>query len=128
MLMVLLCYAGKWEYFFTARFAQGAKFAEEKYIFFSADPRGIGFAFHRAGRAENKIRLRKNHNMVNSKHIYRRIELYSCRKALWFFVFLPLKGKQKRIKLSVLCVFAVNSIQTKTLLGSPSKPPLRDGG
>jgi len=58
MLMVLaLLYAGKWEYFFTARFAQGAKFAEEKYIFFSADPRGIGFAFHRAGRAENKKEL-----------------------------------------------------------------------
>jgi hypothetical protein len=38
---------GKWEYFFTARFAQGAKVAEEKYIFFSA------------GRAENKIRLCK---------------------------------------------------------------------
>jgi hypothetical protein len=38
-------------YFFTARFAQGAKFAEEKYIFFSANPRGIGFAFHRT---ENK--------------------------------------------------------------------------
>jgi membrane-bound inhibitor of C-type lysozyme len=45
-------------------FAQGAKFAEGKYIFFSADPRGIGFAFHRAGRAENKIRLRKNHSMA----------------------------------------------------------------
>jgi hypothetical protein len=33
------------------------------------------------------------------------------------FVFLPLKGKQKGSKLSVLCVLAVNSIQTKTLLG-----------
>jgi len=41
-----------------------------------------------------------------------------------FFVFLPLKGKQKGIKLSVLCASAVNSIQTKILLGSPSKPPL----
>jgi len=39
------------------------------------------------------------------------------------FVFLPLKGKQKGIKLSVLCVLAVNGIQTKTFLGSPSKPP-----
>jgi len=38
--------------FFTARFAQGAKFAEEKYIFFSAK------------RAENKICLRKNHSMA----------------------------------------------------------------
>jgi len=45
--------------FFTARFAQGAKFAEEKYIFFSADPGGIGFAFHRAGRAENKYAYAK---------------------------------------------------------------------
>jgi hypothetical protein len=27
-------------------FAQGTKVAEEKYILFSADPRGIGFAFH----------------------------------------------------------------------------------
>jgi len=43
--------------------------------------------------------------------------LYSCRKACGFFVFLPLKGKQKGSKLSVLCAFAVNSIQTKTLLG-----------
>jgi len=35
-------------------FAQGAEVAEKKYHFFSADPRGIGFAFHRAGRAEKK--------------------------------------------------------------------------
>ena len=33
------------------------------------------------------------------------------------FVFLSLKGKQKGIKLSVLCALAVDSIQTKTLLG-----------
>jgi hypothetical protein len=33
-------------------FAQGAKFAEKKYIFFSAE------------RAEKKIRLRKNQSMV----------------------------------------------------------------
>jgi hypothetical protein len=40
--------------FFTARFARDAEFAERKYIFFSADPRGIGYAFHRAGRPEKK--------------------------------------------------------------------------
>jgi hypothetical protein len=40
--------------FFTARFAQGAEVAEKKYYFFSADPRGIGSAFHGAGTAEKK--------------------------------------------------------------------------
>jgi hypothetical protein len=39
------------------------------------------------------------------------------------FVFLPLKGKQEKSKLSVLCVSAVNIIQAKTLSGSPFKPP-----
>ena len=40
---------------------------------------------------------------------------------LVFFVFLPLKAKEKS-KLSVLCASAVNSsIQTKTLLGSQFK-------
>ena len=35
-----------------------SEFAEEKYIFFSADPGGIGSAFHRAeeGRKENDVR------------------------------------------------------------------------
>ncbi len=44
---------------------------------------------------------------------------YNCSVAirLVVFVFLPLKGKQKGIKLSVLCVLAVNGIQTKTFLG-----------
>jgi hypothetical protein len=60
--------------FFTARFAQDAKFAKKRYIFSA-------------------------------------------------FVFLSFKGKQKGSKLGVLGVFAVNSIHTKTLLGSPSKPP-----
>jgi hypothetical protein len=40
------------------------------------------------------------------------------------FVFLPLKGKQEKSQLSVLCVSAVNIIQAKTLSGSPFKPPL----
>jgi hypothetical protein len=52
------------------------------------------------------------------------------------FVFLPLKGKQEKSKLSVLCpstllravslsngVSAVNSIERKTLSGSNFKPP-----
>jgi len=33
---------------------QDAKFAKRKYVFFSGDPGGIGFAFHRAGRPEKK--------------------------------------------------------------------------
>jgi hypothetical protein len=38
-------------------------------------------------------------------------------------VFLPLKGKQEKSKLSVLCVSAVNIIQKETFSGSPFKPP-----
>jgi hypothetical protein len=41
-----------------------------------------------------------------------------------FLVFLPLKGKQEKSKLSVLLFSAVNNnIQTKTHLGSQFKPP-----
>ncbi|MBA7642879.1 hypothetical protein ES703_50588 [subsurface metagenome] len=45
--------------FFTARFARDTEFAEKKYVFFSADPGGIGSAFHRAeeGRKENDLRF-----------------------------------------------------------------------
>jgi hypothetical protein len=39
-------------------FAQDAKFAKKRYIF-SADPRGIGFAFHRAGKAEKNMLTQK---------------------------------------------------------------------
>jgi len=46
--------AGKCEIFFTARFARDAGFAKRTYIFFSADPRAIGFALHGAGRPEKK--------------------------------------------------------------------------
>jgi hypothetical protein len=55
---------------------------------------------------------------INRKSYYVAVRLV-------FFVFLPLKGKQEKSKLSVLCASAVNkSIQTKTLLGSQFKPPL----
>jgi len=63
--------------FFTARFARAAEFAEEKYVFFSADPRGICFAFHGAGRAEKKIMyalvIHKNHSMaIKRSKVYAR--------------------------------------------------------
>jgi len=46
--------SGVRDQFFTARFAQDAEVAKGKYYFFSADPRGIGSAFHGAGTAEKK--------------------------------------------------------------------------
>ena len=39
---------------FTARFARDAKTAEEKDIFFSVDPGGIGPEFHRGEKDRNK--------------------------------------------------------------------------
>ena len=71
--------------FFTARFARDAGFAEEKYVFFSAE------------RAEKKeiyaLAIGKNHSMANknnySKKIYVDVRLV-------FVVFLPLNGKQKK--------------------------------
>jgi len=65
----------------------------------------VGVFFHRPLRSRRKVRKEK-------------IYFFSVA-----FVFLSFKGKQKGSKLGVLCVLAVNSIHTKTLLGSPSKPP-----
>ncbi len=57
---------------------RATEFAEEKYVFFSADPGGIGSAFHRAeeGRKEKLIYvlvIRKNHSRtiksINSNKI-----------------------------------------------------------
>ncbi|MBL7175749.1 MAG: hypothetical protein ISS66_07990 [Desulfobacteraceae bacterium] len=84
--------------FFTARFARDAGFAEEKYVFFSAE------------RAEKKkiyaLVIDQNHSGVN-KGNYSKKNYIAVR--LVFFVFLPLKGKQEKSKLSVLCGFAVNN-------------------
>ena len=62
----------------------------------------------------------ENHSRVN-KSKYSKKNYDAVR--LVFLVFLPLKGKQEKSKLSVLCVSAVNSIERKTLSGSTFKPP-----
>ncbi|MFH1350330.1 MAG: hypothetical protein ABII26_05270, partial [Pseudomonadota bacterium] len=73
---------------FTARFARAAEIAEYLFIVFSPDPRGIGFAFHGAGKGENTMNrsLREK-----SKYLYQKFPLRNSDKISFSACFAALR-------------------------------------